>query len=297
MQIGKHKHLAGTLLAAAPIIAVAAAFAALFFSRGLSSTTAGEPSCRRIVSLSPAVSRQIRDLGEEDRIVGVTSWDDLAKKQGVTIIGNLIQINMETLVTLRPDMIFSSMEDAVVQRVEKIRNLGLPYHSFARNSTYEDIERNYLSLARMLGREADARRKLAAYRRELNAMGRPATPPVIAFFVSHDPLIPVTGASHMHSIIIDAGGRDAFGCLNLPYPTVSAEALMRADPDIIVSMAHGGGDRLSRLAKTTTSLRAIREGRIFYVPYDSFCSFTPADYIASVKILSGIIEKAAVHAR
>ncbi|HDP81429.1 MAG TPA: hypothetical protein ENN21_11360, partial [Spirochaetes bacterium] len=180
------------LFTAGPKLAVAAVFAALFFGESETTPVPRTGSLRRIVSLSPAISRQIRDLGEEERIVGVTSWDDLANIKGMTVTGNLIQINMETLVALRPDMVYSSREDSAVQRMEKISHLGLPAHTFTRNYTYEDIEENYLSLARMLGREERAHHRLEAYRRELKKTAVPESPPVIAFFVSHDPLIPVT---------------------------------------------------------------------------------------------------------
>ncbi|HDP79685.1 MAG TPA: hypothetical protein ENN21_02445 [Spirochaetes bacterium] len=100
----------------------------------------------------------------------------------------------------------------------------------------------------------------------------------------------------MHSIIEDAGGKNAFGGLDMPYPVISTEALVRVDPDIIITMAHGGDNALSVLTGKVTSVRALRQGRVYYVPYDSFCSYTPADYVDSVKKLSGIIKQAVGHA-
>lgn len=289
--------IADRFIRALPATVVAAVFIFLFADERIEVRPLPTTGIRRVVSLSPAISRQIRDLGEEARIVGVTSWDDLASKKGMTVTGSLIQINMETLVSLAPDMIFSSSEDGTVQRIEKIHHLGLPYYTFPRNHNYRAIETNYRSLARMMNLEHRAEEKLKRYRHELYSIVKPSSPPVIAFFVSHDPLIPVTRVSHMHNIIEDAGGRNAFRELDLPYPVVSAEALVRTDPDIIISMAHGGANMLSKLYHKITSIRAIREKKVYYVHYDPFCAFTPADYVASVKILSGIIKKAEHHGR
>jgi len=61
----------------------------------------------RIVSLSPAVSETLSLLGLEDNIVGVTPWCKMyLKRKEIPIVGTYLDINIEMLKKLNPDIVF-----------------------------------------------------------------------------------------------------------------------------------------------------------------------------------------------
>lgn len=59
-----------------------------------------QPPKMRIVTLAPAISKMIVDLGMRDRIVGVTDYDDVVAD--APSVGPFMDVNTETLYTLRP---------------------------------------------------------------------------------------------------------------------------------------------------------------------------------------------------
>jgi iron complex transport system substrate-binding protein len=62
-------------------------------------------SARRIVSLSPALSASLVDLGWGDRIVGRTPW--CAGLEGVPVVGSLLEVDLERLAAARPDLVLA----------------------------------------------------------------------------------------------------------------------------------------------------------------------------------------------
>ncbi len=55
----------------------------------------------RIISLAPALSQMIIDLGLGEQLVGVASFDDAAP-HGLPVVGNFLEVNTERLLALRP---------------------------------------------------------------------------------------------------------------------------------------------------------------------------------------------------
>src|SRR5690606_13620432 len=60
-----------------------------------------QPTARRIVTLAPALTQMVIDLGLRDEIVGVADIDPAAPR-GVTTVGNFKQPDIEKIASLRP---------------------------------------------------------------------------------------------------------------------------------------------------------------------------------------------------
>ncbi|MCA9290710.1 MAG: hypothetical protein KDA25_06255, partial [Phycisphaerales bacterium] len=64
-------------------------------------TTTPRPGAVRVVSLSPAISSTLRDLGLDPLVVGRTPWCD-ALDPDVPVVGTLLDVDAERLARLRP---------------------------------------------------------------------------------------------------------------------------------------------------------------------------------------------------
>ncbi|MBN2158426.1 MAG: ABC transporter substrate-binding protein [Spirochaetes bacterium] len=247
----------------------------------------------RIVSLSPSITRQIVDLDAAKLLAGVTSYDDY-RRPGVAIVGTLVQPNIERIIMLEPDIVLFSEEDGQVQNVERIARTGLGVCRFRRNRDFTGICENYLDLGRMVGRERKALSALRRYREDLDRIkktGMAGRRTSVAFFVSCRPLIAASPDSFVGKIIRDAGGACAYGGTGRPYPLVSMESLLDADPDLIILMA-GEGDAgifIRELSEDFGSLRAVAGGNIHAIPPDTIPYYTPGDYVASAETIARII--------
>ncbi|MDR1470889.1 MAG: ABC transporter substrate-binding protein, partial [Synergistaceae bacterium] len=82
-------------------------------------------SPQRILSLAPAATEILFDLGLGDKVIGVTeycAWPPEAKSK--TNVGDMMHVNMEVLVSMNPDIVFiSSMNAHIGKQVEA---LGYP---------------------------------------------------------------------------------------------------------------------------------------------------------------------------
>jgi len=252
----------------------------------------------RIISLSPSITREIVDLGAEKLLVGVTSYDDY-RIRGREVVGTLIQPHIEKIILLKPDLVLFSAEDGLVQNADRLTDAGVAFHRFARNKNFDDIVKNYLILADILGAEETARKKIRQYR-EMHDRVSGALPsdvalrrPRAAFLLSCSPLIVVSNDSFIGQIIRDAGGACPFGGGGGPHPLISIETLVESDPDLIISMSGGEdtGDFFRRLAADFGELKAVRNGNIFTVADTSLPYYTPADYVKSLGRIADMIRK------
>lgn len=280
----------GTYFPSAPLLAALLVFAACQQEKH-AAVPAGPPA--RIVSLSPSITREIVDLGSGGRLVGVTSYDDL-RESGITVVGTLVQPNLEAIVVLEPDIVLYSAEDGLVQNIDRISAAGIAVYGFGRNRNFEDICGNYHALAGMLGRTDEAVRNVGRYRDMLGRLkktGGTAGRPLVVFLVSCRPLIAASADSFIGHMVHDAGGRCAYDGGGRPHPPVSLESLVAADPDVIIAMTGGDdtADFFRQLSREFRDLKSVSRGRLHDIPPDTVPYYTPADYVRSVGRISRIL--------
>ena len=245
---------------------------------------------RRIVSLSPSITRQISDLGCEDRLAGVTSQHPpLARK--VPVVGTMIHPAMERIISLQPDLVLLSEEDSAVQSVERLSSLGLRIRLFPRNADFSSICRNYLDLGIMLGVPERAARKIAEYRKRHGKLMVKVGRVRALFLVSVRPMIAAGDETFIGAILRDAGAVNPVRNAPSPYPIVSVEFLLTADPDIVILMEPEGPDDpgIGGLDR----LRAAGAGHIYRISPDNVAFYTPADYLRALEILGTLVKRAA----
>ncbi|MFN4224090.1 MAG: ABC transporter substrate-binding protein, partial [Fervidobacterium nodosum] len=73
---------------------------------------------RRVVSAAPSATRYLQALGLENRVVGVTAWDNYKKAEN---IGNMVPLNIEKIYSLKPDLVlmFGGFQFPEVEKLEK----------------------------------------------------------------------------------------------------------------------------------------------------------------------------------
>lgn len=247
---------------------------------------------RRIVSLSPSITRAIIDLEAEDLLVGVTTFHPPLKKK-ITQVGTLVTPSLETIVRLRPDIILLSEEDGAVQQTARLAYIGLPVFRFSRNRDYDSIAANYILLGKMLRRGKLASVRLAGYQETRARLNKFRTTITVAFLVSSRPLMVATNASFIGNIIRDAGAGNAFGSLRQPYALISAEVLARVNPDIIIATRGITIAHLLRESDAYRRISAVRSGKLYAMEDDAITYYTPGDYVCAASEIADIIARGA----
>jgi len=225
---------------------------------------------QRIVSLVPSVTEMIYALGGEDRLAGRTDFCDYPPAaRAKTSVGGMINPSLETLVTLKPDLVIATSSGNREETFRQLTRLGIPVYLMGadRIAEVKDVVRR---LGALTGRDAAAAplvdridRRVAAIRDAVKAYGRPR----VLYVLWPDPLI-VPGRSALVTELIDiAGGESITAADAEAYPRYSLEAAVAKAPEVIVLANHGARsgpiaiDRWTRL----TSLPAIKSGRIHSV--------------------------------
>jgi iron complex transport system substrate-binding protein len=194
------------------------------------------PEVRRVVTLAPALSDVVLALGAQDRLVGVTRFDDDPRTRAVPRIGGYNDPQPEAVLALKPDLVLAEPAPANRGPVETLARLGIPVETFPL-STVADIEDAISGIADLLqlperGRELREALERSRQDARTRAKGHPRIRVLLVFGL--DPLVVASALGFAGELLEDAGGENAAGKNALPFFRMSAEAAVRAAPEVIV---------------------------------------------------------------
>jgi len=78
---------------------------------------------RRVVTLAPALSEIVLELGARDRLVGVTRFDDDPRARGIPRIGGYNDPQPEAVLALQPDLILLDIGLPTLNGIEAARRI------------------------------------------------------------------------------------------------------------------------------------------------------------------------------
>jgi iron complex transport system substrate-binding protein len=234
-------------------------------------TLPGTPE--RIVSLAPSITETLFAIGAGDQVAGVTDYCNYPKEvTGKLRVGGMINPSIETIVSLRPDLILLSMEGNVRDDFRKLTGLGIPV--FVTNPrTLQGIYKSIADLGTLTGRTEESARVLASMQsreRRVRAPMKARIERSVLLIVSLQPLMVAGSGTFLSEILTLAGGRNIAGSSSSTYPQFSREAVVEGDPEVllILSDAGGGSQNLTDRYPEWRHLRAVRNGRVYYVDPD-----------------------------
>jgi len=222
---------------------------------------------QRIISLSPHITEILFMLGAGSRVVGTmaqSNYPDEARQ--IQRIGDHNGLDIETIVALKPDLIISWPSGNLPRQLQTLGRLGLPL--FASDpQRLDDIPRTLQNLGRLTGSDDRAMELVREYQQRLQVLrDRYSNKPTVSVFLQiwPQPLMTVNDQQLLGDVIHLCGGRNVFGDLATLAPRVNTEAVLQANPDVIISTAEGGDDPLSlRDWHRWPALKATRDGHLY----------------------------------
>ena len=190
----------------------------------------------RIVSIGPSITEFLFALGAGPRVVGVDDFSDepAAAKQLEKVGG--IKVNFEKVVSLKPDLVLSvKFSDGTIERLAGAGLLVLVVDP----QTTGDVARTAVLLGRAVGSDGEAMARDIQKRVDdvRSKMSSAATKPRVYHEIdASDPtkIFTVGPGSYIHDLIEIAGGQNIAARSTSAYPQLSAEEVLRGDPEIIV---------------------------------------------------------------
>jgi iron complex transport system substrate-binding protein len=236
----------------------------------------GNATATRIVSLAPHLTELAFSAGAGDRIVATVDYSDHPPEaRRIPRIGDAFRVDLERLLALRPDAVLVWESGTPAQTIEKVRALHLPVVVF---QTYRlaDVSAAVRSIGRRAGTSEIADAVATAFERDVRALreqyrGRPR---VRVFLQINDRPIYTVNARHVMSEIVElCGGRNVFADLNELAPPIGIEAVIAANPQVIVSTSDTVPDAVASWSKWR-HIDAVRAGNVYTLPSDDIARAT-----------------------
>lgn len=237
---------------------------------------------RRIVSLVPATTEMLFDMGQGSRVAGVGSYDRFPPDvEKLPRLGGLLDPSVEQLIALKPDLaIVYETQSALRQQLDRAR---IPMFLY-RHEGLADIGVTMRELGQRIGAadsaEAAVRRlesQLASIRSRVAGRTRPRT--LLVFGRQPGSLRGINasgGYGFLHDLVELAGGSDALGDLKQAAVSMSTEMVLARAPDAIIEVHYGASlqalqiDRERRVWDALPSVPAVKNGRIYLLSGDEF---------------------------
>jgi iron complex transport system substrate-binding protein len=223
----------------------------------------------RLVSIGPSITAFLFALGAGPRVVGVDDFSDEPAEAATREHVGGIKVNFEKIVALKPDLVFSvKFSDGTIEKLQAASLNVLVVDP----QTVGEVATTARLIGQAVGADGDALG--ASIKEKVNAVKtKTATattrPRVYHEIDASDPakIFTVGPGSYINDLIDIAGGANIAARAASAYPQLSAEEILRSDPEIIVLAADAysskPGDVASRQGWSIIS--AVKNNRIFTI--------------------------------
>ena len=222
----------------------------------------------RVVSLVPSTTEILFAIGAGDALVGVDGYSDYpAAAARVEKVGSDSDPSLERIFALRPDVVFAATSANSQGTVRSLDGAGIPVF-VSRTDSLAEIYNDVRAIGAVVGREREAGALAQSMRRRIEAARPPGPPVKTMVLVWSQPLVVAGRASHLHDLIVAAGGENIAADSPQPFPKFSVEALIARAPEVIVVGSHRESEPPRKPLERLTTVPAVRNGRIYSVDGD-----------------------------
>lgn len=233
----------------------------------------------RVVSLAPHLTELLFAAGAGSQVVGASAYSDYPQAAKVLPrVASAAGVDLEAVLALRPDLIVAWPQAATRRAIDRLEALGLPtYRSEPRS--LEDVPLTIERFGTLTGHVPAAREAAQAFRAHASQLerGHAARAKVRVFYQVWDrPIVTVNGTHLISRVINLCGGTNVFAQLPLIAPEIDREAVLVADPEVIIaSGASGARPAWLDAWKAFPQLRAVADGQLYAMPPDLLQRHTP----------------------
>ena len=196
---------------------------------------------KRVITLSPHLTEIVDAAGGTSQLVSVSAFSNYPESvKKLPITSDARSIDLEKMKQLKPDLIIYWRGGTPETQIESIQKIFA--HSaqiiFVEPKKLNDIATDIEKLGQLLGTSALAQKNAASFRSEVaqlkkkyhNAQKRKVR---VFYQVWAQPLMTLNHDHLISDIIELCGGEQLFAKEKLLVPTVSKEAVVKANPEII----------------------------------------------------------------
>ena len=228
---------------------------------------------QRIVSLVPGLTESLCALGACARLVGTDRYSNWpAEVQSLPKLGGLDDAQVERIAALRPDLVLAAPSARAVQRLQALGLRVVVLHT----RSHQDVRRNLLLLGAELGDPAQAQdlwRRIEQQMAEAAARVPAALRGRSVYFEVESSPYAAGPASFIGETLARLGLHNIVPAVLGPFPKLSPEFVVRAQPEVVIAEARNLRDMAQRPG--WAALRALQRQQL--------CSFAGEHYEVLVR--------------
>jgi len=221
---------------------------------------------KRIISLAPDLTELLFAAGANDHIVGVMKGSDFPKEaKNIPIVANFNDIDVERVLVLHPDLIVVWAEGGILHQ---LKNSDVPIY-VSHQHHLRDIPYTLERLGCLAGTEKIANKNAKQFVQRYHYLQKKySTQKTESVFYEMwpKPLVTITKASWINEVITLCGGKNIFADLPGVAPEINLEAVIRANPAVII-----GGKNKNNWGETWKAwpeLSAVKHHAVFSMDDD-----------------------------
>ena len=230
-----------------------------------------EPA-QRIISLAPNITELLFHIGAGDQIIGADEYSNYPEEAKKIIrVNNHAMANYELILSLQPDLVFAWHSGNGEQIINRLVQLGLNVFVIE-VQTMEQLPSLFKTLGHLTGNTERAHEAASTFDSQLIKLTADYADKreVSAFYQIWDEPIMTFNGDHLVSDIIDlCGGRNVFAGELPLVPHVNIEAVIDANPEVILSS--GSEERMANWRskwRRWSAIDAVKKNHLYLVPPD-----------------------------
>lgn len=222
----------------------------------------------RVVSLAPNLTENIFAVGAGDRLVGVTTFCNYPEEaQKIAKVGDTISPNMETIIALKPQIVFVSTASQIETFTKQLESQNITV--FVMNpKSLNDVMTNLRQLGDIFGTPGLTGEKLNILQARIleieeNVQDKPKVKTFVQ--ISKEPLFTVGKDSFLTEIIERAGGVSVTKDVPTSYPKLSKETALALNPDVLILSESPDNIEPNEVFKNSN---AVKKGKVYKINAD-----------------------------
>ena len=243
---------------------------------------------KRIVSLAPHLTELLFAADAGERLVGVSEHSSYPPEaRRLPSVGGGAGLDLEAIIALQPDLVVAWQSGNSTGQLVQLERLGLVLF-YSEPGQIDAVATTLERLGVLAGTATRGSEAAQAYRDGVARLAQrfSGREPVSVFYqIWERPLMTISGAHMISAWLRLCGGANVFAGLPDLAPTVSLEAVLAADPQVIIAGRYPGksGD-WQRPWRAWSELRAVAGDHLYTVPAEMMERHTPRALVAAEEL-------------
>ena len=241
----------------------------------------------KIVSLAPSITKELQTLGLTKSIVGATSYCEITKTNKELIIGSTTNINIEKILLLKPDIVFTT-NLTKKSSIDALKNNGIKIHRINKMRSFNDICKEFIGISKETNKENLAHKIVSNAKHQLDSIlltiphNKDSTKVFIQ--IGAKPLYTVIPNTFMNDYITFANCTNIAN--NLKQGIVSRETVINRNPDVIFIVTMGIlGDKEKEIWESFKNINAVKKHKVFIIDSNIACTPTVSTFLQALKLI------------